>query len=870
MITTSVKHMTHKLYLTLGTVATASLLGCGGANSDTDLKAVDASQPVSDWVMVWNDEFDGQSIDSTKWTHEVNCDGGGNAEKQCYTDSPDNSFVADGMLNIVALAAEEGATLPYTSARLNTKFKGDFKYGRFEMRAKLPSGQGSWPAFWMLPTDEVYGSWPKSGEIDIMEAVNLKTVDDAGVEESYIHGTLHYGKDWPDNESSGKAYLPASNPADDFHTFAIEWQEGEIRWYMDGYLYATQMASEVRYNAEGEAVGLKHRGWFSQYFDQVSGELETHWDASPFDQEFHILLNLAVGGNWPENVNNLGIDETAFAEGQSYVIDYVRVYECSVNPTTGKGCETVRGGYKDEETLVEGKAPAPVAPIPDVAVPITIFADSENPGWKFWDCCGGTMPEIVTDDEDHGAVVEFKILDNNGTVLGFNSRTDVSENGEPYNASAMLALGDLSFDMKLVSPTTGATTWLMKVEADGNTSAIEIPLTDSKEGVEPTVGEWQTYTFPIQALSDGGLDVSAIDVIMIFPAWATGEGAIYRVDNVNIAIDYPELVLFEDEQNPQWPAWDCCGGSTPTEELDDEEHGMTVEFSIGATPTVMGFLSADGVNFDASALLATGVVQFEMKMVSAPTGGDTDWLFKVESNSAAQAVEVNLADSNEGLAPVLGEWQTYTFNMSTLADAGLDLAGIDVVMVFPAWDTGDGAVYRIDNARIFNPPPPKLTLFADEENADWTLWDCCAGSSPTIETDDADHGATAQFTIGATPTVMGFLSGEGVKFDASTLLATGVVRFEMKVMTAPAAGDVDWLFKIESNGAAEAVELNLADSVEGLAPVTGEWQTYTFRLQDLADAGLDLSAIDVVMIFPAWGVGDGAVYRVDNAMIAAQ
>ena len=215
--------------------------------------------------------------------HEINCNGGGNNEQQCYTDAAENSYIADGVLHIVALPAEDGADKPYTSARLNTKYKADFKYGRIEMRAKLPSGQGSWPAFWMLPTDEVYGGWPKSGEIDIMEAVNLKVAAKDGSVESNVHGTLHYGREWPDNESSGKAYsLPDGvNPADDFHTYAIEWQEGEIRWYVDNYLYQTQRQSKVRYNSKDEAVGLAHRGWFAEYFDQGSGELTTDWGTAP-------------------------------------------------------------------------------------------------------------------------------------------------------------------------------------------------------------------------------------------------------------------------------------------------------------------------------------------------------------------------------------------------------------------------------------------------------------------------------------------------------------------------------------------------------------------------------------------------------------
>jgi beta-glucanase (GH16 family) len=131
-------------------ISVTTLFGCGGgATTSTDINVVEPSAPVSDWQLVWSDEFDGSSIDDDKWTHEINCAGGGNNEAQCYTDDGTNSFVDDGVLNIVALPAEEGAQKPYTSARLNTRYKGDFKYGRIEMRAKMPSGQGSWPAFWM-------------------------------------------------------------------------------------------------------------------------------------------------------------------------------------------------------------------------------------------------------------------------------------------------------------------------------------------------------------------------------------------------------------------------------------------------------------------------------------------------------------------------------------------------------------------------------------------------------------------------------------------------------------------------------------------------------------------------------------------------
>lgn len=871
----------------LAAISLASLAGCGGdAATTSNFEKVDPAQPVSDWQMVWSDEFDGTSIDTNKWNFELNCAGGGNNEKQCYTDSEQNAFIKDGVLNIVALPAEEGAEKPYTSARLNTRYNADFTYGRFEMRAKLPSGQGSWPAFWMMPTDEVYGTWPRSGEIDILEAVNLKTVAEDGTVEANIHGTLHYGREWPNNSSSGKAYtLPEGmNPADDFHTYAIEWQEGEIRWYVDGYLYATQRRSEVRYNSKDEAVGLKHKGWFAEYFEQGNGELTTHWDNAPFDKDFYLILNNAVGGDWPENVNNLGVDAAAFAEGQSFEVDYVRVYQCAANTDTGKGCETVRPGYDSlDDALVEGKAPVPTPPSDGVARNLDIFNGTLNANWIAWDCCGGTTPETITDAEK-GDAIKFNINDNNGTVLGFSTRgghfpDDFTGTSSPFDASLLLDLnGRLTFDMKVVTPPTSSTTWLLKAEAgDGGPNTGDVALSDSVEGVTPVTGQWQTYTFPLSLLQERGLDLSAIDVLMVFPAWQTGEGAEYLITNVAIEGDVgesPSVDLFTGGQNLDWPMWDCCGGSTPTEVMDDAEHGLTAEFTIGEAPTVMGFntrssAGGSGTPFDATSILENGLLQFDVKVMSNPNNPDATWLMKIESNEGDTAVELPLTDAGD--APIVGEWKTYTFTFADLAGAGLDVSAIDVVMIFPAWGTGEGAVYRVDNAKMYDPSASagdEITIFQNTAADMWSIWDCCGGSTPTEEIDDADHGTVAEFVIGSAPTVIGFLADDGISFDASAILANGVVQFEMKVVTPPNNPDAVWTFKIESTGAATAVELPLSQSVEGEVPVNGQWQTYTFTLQSLFAAGLDISDINVLMMFPAWGTGEGAVYRIDNVIIA--
>ena len=871
----------------LALLSTATLIGCGGSSVETktNVDAVDPQVPVSDWQLVWSDEFDGSSIDANKWTHEVNCSGGGNNEEQCYTNDAANSFIADGMLNIVALPAPEGAEKPYTSARLNTKDNQSWTYGRFEMRAKLPAGQGAWPAFWMLPTDEVYGGWPRSGEIDIIEAVNLKAGTNEGGSEANVYGTLHYGKEWPDNSSSGQAYLlpDGINPADDFHTYAIEWQEGEIRWYVDDYLYATQRKSTVRYNSKDEPVGLSHRGWFTENFDIVSGELATQWENAPYDQRFHLLLNFSVGGNWPSSVNDTGIDASAFENGNSYIVDYVRVYQCQQNTLTGKGCETVRPGYDSfDDAMVEGKAPIPSPPSTGIPQNLTIFSGAINPNWPAWDCCGGSTPAVVTDAEK-GDVVEF-VVGAEPTVMGFISREafidDPAGQASPFDASPLIDSGTLKFDMKVVAaPSNADSTWILKVESQEGTTAVEMPLTASSEGAAPEAGTWQTYTFPLQTLADAGLDLSAIDVVMIFPAWGTGEGAVYHVTNLSIAGDAvasPQVTIFEDAENASWPMWDCCGGSTPTVETDDDAHGAVAQFSIGAEPTVMGFISRDGntdtpAPFDATGILANGVVQFDMKVVTMPNDVSASWVFKVEADNATSAVELPLSSSVEGVTPVADQWQTYTFNLADLANAGLDASAIDVLMIFPAWGTGDGAVYRVDNVKIYDPNASTgftgHILFADDAKEQWSIWDCCGGSTPTLENDDTDHGMTAEFVIGATPTVMGLLADDDVYLDASSLLSTGVMQFEMKVINAPNDASAVWKFKIEAGDTSSAVELDLTASQEGAAPVAGQWQTYTYSLQSLFDAGLDLSAIDVVMVFPAWGTGEGAVYRLDNVMI---
>ena len=191
---------------------------------------------AQEWELVWADEFDGAEVDQTRWSFQIGdgCDinlcGWGNNELEWYL--AENATVADGFLTITAKEEQVGGK-NYTSTRMRTINKGDWTYGRFEARAKLPVGKGFWPAIWMLPTTETYGGWAASGEIDIMEYVGDKPTE--------VLGTLHYGASWPNNQFSSTTFtLQEGAFNDDFHVFVLEWKPGEIRWYVDEVRYATQ------------------------------------------------------------------------------------------------------------------------------------------------------------------------------------------------------------------------------------------------------------------------------------------------------------------------------------------------------------------------------------------------------------------------------------------------------------------------------------------------------------------------------------------------------------------------------------------------------------------------------------------------------
>ena len=257
------------------------------------------------YILKWSDEFDGTALDMEKWSYELGnwklddngnyvTNGWGNNEQEFYTDK--NASVNDGVLTIAARHENYSDSVQgnyeYTSSRLSTQHKFSTCGGKIEVRARCDSGKSLWPAIWMLPEDSVYGGWAASGEIDIMEGW--------GSTPEKVCGTIHFGDVWPNNVYLTNDFIfENGDSTENWHTYSIEWDKSEIRWYVDDKLYSTQ--------SDWYSVNRKY--------------------PAPFDQNFYVILNLAVGGHF-DGIDGIYAEPATFANGEKHFdIDYVRVYD---------------------------------------------------------------------------------------------------------------------------------------------------------------------------------------------------------------------------------------------------------------------------------------------------------------------------------------------------------------------------------------------------------------------------------------------------------------------------------------------------------------------------------------------------------------
>ncbi len=253
-----------------------------GCKGETGVKKDSVS---SKWKLVWSDEFDYEGLlDENRWDYDAGGAGWGNGEQQFYTAYDTNTARVEGGKLIIEAHKKWHLGMPYKSARVVTRGKGEFLYGRIEVCAKLPKGRGLWPAIWMMPVEQKYGGWPSSGEIDIMEMV--------GYEQDFIHFSVHTDE-FNHKKNTHKTYRTYINGAsDNFHVYGIEWYPDKIDFFVDDVRYFTF-----------KKMGDDFRKW-------------------PFDQKFYLIMNIAVGGTWG---GAKGVDNSIFP--QRMEVDYVRVYQ---------------------------------------------------------------------------------------------------------------------------------------------------------------------------------------------------------------------------------------------------------------------------------------------------------------------------------------------------------------------------------------------------------------------------------------------------------------------------------------------------------------------------------------------------------------
>ena len=759
--------------------------------------------PVSEGdelTLVWSEEFDGPNIDPEVWffatgdgTEKGLPGGWGNNELQYYL--PDNAMIVNGVLELTARRETVG-NLNYTSARINTEDRFAFKYGRIEASIKLPSGQGLWPAFWMLSQDSDYlcgGEpciWAAIGEIDIMEAVNL-----GGTGGNEILGTLHYGGEAPGNVFTGEIYTPSVDVTEDFHTYALEWDADEIRWYFDGLLYAAQ------------------NSWYSTADNGGPG--------APFNQPFHILLNLAVGGNLPGSPNGA----TPFPATME--VDWVRVYSG----------EDPDGGVATEPNV---SAPTPTE---DPAGVISLFSDAYtnisgidyNPNWN--------QATVVTIAQIAGnKMLKYAGLNYQGMDFAGNPQ-DVSDKG--FLHLDFWTADSTALNVYLISPGPVETSYELTGDIAPNSwVSVDIPLSEFA-GVD--------LTNLIQLKFDGN------GTIFLDNLYFAGEAPII-VPPVGVAPPQQNeadvISLFSSDytnETVSWPtSWSAADAGIVTDLTIDgtlvKEHiGINyvgVEFVVDASS--MTHLHVDVWTPDVDSLL--------LRLVDFLGDG-----FANDAGDTQGELTFDLSSSQ-------GEWVSLDIPLSDFQDAGLtSVSDLNQLIVDP---TPDGTTLYVANLYFYNADTSGggdglagdvdgdgyVYLYATDTG---TTVDLVADTDFTIFNWDSGSVITTDFATDPDYNpVIQVVEGTGWGAPNAAIAFTGLTAgfadnysfLHFKIKDLP-TGSV--FVKFASGGGAELeVEFDLATYATDIPGTTG-WKQVTIPLSSFPD----LAAYTEFAILGGWSNG---------------
>ena len=732
-------------------------------------------------TLVWSDEFDGSAVDPETWFFatgdgtEAGLPGGwGNNELQHYL--PDNAQVENGVLKITArLESIEGRN--FTSARINTEDRFAFRYGRIEASIKLPSGQGLWPAFWMLAQDSPYGTWAASGEIDIVEAVNLD-----GSNGNEIFATIHYGGEFPANQSSSVTYVPGPDVTEDFHTYALEWDETEIRWYFDDSLYAVQ------------------NNWSSTAAPYPA----------PFDQPFYILLNLAVGGNFP----GFAIDNSVFPATME--VDWVRVYsgeDALVPADPGITPEAVV--FATDPNVTEDLAPPGVDNFGSGAA--FDFSFAGDPDFS---------PAMqVTSGEGYGAGVHVGFVALTGYAPGFAAGFEnfvFKVKGDPANLA--------SFEVKFIGGT--------------DTSVLyDIP---NYAGTQVLGNGWYQVSIP---MSDFAANISANDGFLLGPAGDQGAAFSFLLTDIGFTGTVPvggtpitpEAVVFATDPNVTEdlapPGIDNFGSGAVFDFTfaGDADYNPAIQATSGegygagvhvAFVAFTGYAAGFASGFDNFVFKVKGdaanLASFEVKFIG---GTDTSVTYDITSYAGSEAlgngwyqVSIPMADFaaniavNNGflLGPLGGQAAPFSFLMTDIGFTGTTGGG-----------GGGGGTGNVVNG--------------DFETGDLTGWDVFPnGGTITPDNTQSNGGSWSVHVVAGTgnnPVLKQSFLFPGAVAPGDTVN----VSFDMK----GTAADGGVIFpELISEGAGGAATGQLLDTI---AAPAADWTTYSYTPAAGADVTLGVT-----------------------------
>lgn len=682
--------------------SSSSISSTPSAQSSSQASSIAAYNPEDNhWQLVFDDEFDGEALDQSKWSYEYNCKGNGD-ELQCYTENKENLYLSDGKLHIVARKEnysgpaywndepeydrnDTSKTLPYTSARIRTLKKADWRYGRIEVKAKMPQGYGTWPAIWMMPSDNTYGAWPASGEIDIFEAFGSNTPNWG----NKIAGTLHYGQACCENfvrAMTGADTVPPGNKIwNDYHIYAFEWEADEMRWYVDNQLFEVQRSD----------------GWFNVYGEE--GEKIITNGRQPFEQAFHLILNLAIDG-----MAGSSLQQTSFP--QEMTVDYMRVYQCALDTETGKGCAS----FAD-------KAPAPITTTP--LLKNAYFSDELNP--QHFSYQGQNYdaqlqlqatseqdkpmePVVVEQQEDHKLwSLEFGSGGGSGAIQWLAPQGSSFENA--FDMSGNTRFAQLRFDLLVESLDANSEISVGMQSLNGGQSFYTL------KNIQ--VGQWQSVAIPyINLVAETGAGVNSGLVTHPFVITASG-AANLQLNNIQFECRaqscgikplvkgrdlYTDFTIFGDAIDPLWV--------NTIQTYDSEADKAKIAVSQKAVegrgkvidaqwPDVDGqtslFYFTSTVARNAGAFAYQGQLSFDVKVLSY--GNNTQGL----DAGIWCGWPCGSANIPVPQVPADGNWHTVKMPIKDFVSFGsLDLTQVmEAFVLFPALGDQRGVHLQVDNIR---------------------------------------------------------------------------------------------------------------------------------------------------------------------------